>query len=287
VAGEWGRALKEIRGPLVELRAELEGELEFPDEAEPTPEVSERLEGALAAARSLGARAARESLLRRGARVALYGPVNAGKSSLFNALLGEARALVDEEPGTTRDVLEARLELDGMALTLLDTAGLREASGRVEAEGIGRALAAVNGADLALLVTPPGTTDAEAAGWRALAARVEVLAVASKADLGQGTGALGVSARTGTGLDVLRAELSRRLAAGAAAAALASRDRHVDALRRVGESLERALGAARASTLEVVSGEVGLALDALGELTGETASEELLDAIFARFCIGK
>src|SRR5512142_2760271 len=100
------------------------------------------------------------------ARVVLYGPVNAGKSTLFNALVGSSRALVDAEPGTTRDTLEARIELSGLAVTLVDTAGLREGAGRIEALGIERTREALRGADVAVLVLPPQTTKEEREAWR-------------------------------------------------------------------------------------------------------------------------
>jgi tRNA modification GTPase len=286
-AGQFSEQVQALRGPLLELRAELEGELDFPDEAEPADGVSERLSGSLEAARALARSAAGASLVRRGARVVLFGPVNAGKSTLFNALLGREQALVDAEPGTTRDLLEAPWRLDGLSATLIDTAGLTEGPGRLEARGIARAREEVRRADLALLLEPPGTDAVEAQRWASDAAPVQVLRVPCKADLVARVDPLAVSGTTGQGLESLRRRVAEALWAGAAEGARAAKDRHADALRRACDALERAVAAAQHSTLEVVSGEVGLALQALAELTGEDASAALLDAVFRRFCIGK
>jgi tRNA modification GTPase len=374
LTGELSRRLAGLREPLVALHADLEGVLDFPDEAEGADvDVAVRLAEARAAVEAVLVDGRAGALVRRGARVVLYGPVNAGKSTLFNRLVGTARALVDPEPGTTRDVLEARVELEGLAVTLVDTAGLREAPGRLEALGIERAREALRGADVALLLVPPGA-DAEAvAVWRAEAPEGVRVELWGKADLlprgsseppqtarelgqmqpfsggGRGvseqprivgntaaksggsehpqpavggeshgssehpqpgsrggsrgssehprtlpgdepressSGPLPVSGHTGEGLDTLKRLLVARLG-GLAPAVRVTSERHLDALRRAAEALERAEAASRVSTLEVVSGEVGLALSALADITGEDVSSELLDAIFARFCIGK
>jgi tRNA modification GTPase len=295
LSGELTARLEAVHGPLLALQADVEGALDFPEEAEGAEAgARERLDEALVRVRALLADARRGALIRRGARVVLYGPVNAGKSTLFNALAGADRALVDPEPGTTRDTLEARIELAGLAVTLVDTAGLRENAGRLEAMGIGRTREALAGADVAVLVLPPDASAAERAAWRAevpAGARLEVL---GKADLlrpltppAQGEGGLLVSGQTGEGLGALRAVLARRLGEGAASAVLASSERHLAALEQVEQALARARTAAEVATLEVVAGELGLALHALVEVTGEDASEALLDAIFQRFCIGK
>ncbi|HYH94614.1 tRNA uridine-5-carboxymethylaminomethyl(34) synthesis GTPase MnmE [Hyalangium sp.] len=296
LAGALSTRVRGLEEPLRALHADLEGVLNFPDEAEGAEaEAEARVATLRTQAQALLAEAGRGRLVRRGARVVLYGPVNAGKSTLFNRLVGEARALVDEEPGTTRDVLEARVEWDGLALTLLDTAGLREAPGRVEALGIARTREALSGADLAVLVLPPGVSSAEAEAWTREAGTAALLHVAGKCDvearpslLSQQEEGLRVSGLTGQGVEALRTIVLSRLWGGGTPSAVALvSERHADALRRACEALARAQEASRVSTLEVVSGEVGLALEALGEVSGTHVSEALLDAIFQRFCIGK
>ncbi|MGV3625110.1 MAG: tRNA uridine-5-carboxymethylaminomethyl(34) synthesis GTPase MnmE [Archangium sp.] len=285
LSGELSARLARIQEPLVALQADVEGSLDFPEEAEGADvDVVPRLESALREVRSLLGDAKRGSLIRRGARVVLYGPVNAGKSTLFNALVGSSRALVDAEPGTTRDTLEARIELSGLAVTLVDTAGLREGAGRIEALGIERTRQALKGADVAVLVVPPGTCANDRSLWRAEAD--QPLEVEGKADL-PGEGALRVSGLTGAGIDQLRELLAARLGAGGAAATLSTSERHLKALSEIEAALSNARAAVDVATLEIVAGEVNLAVHALAELTGEDASTQLLDAIFQRFCIGK
>ncbi|MFZ5445348.1 MAG: tRNA uridine-5-carboxymethylaminomethyl(34) synthesis GTPase MnmE [Myxococcota bacterium] len=284
LAGELAARLEALHAPLLALQADVEGVLDFPDEAEGAEaDAARRLDALLADARRLLADARRGALVRRGARVVLFGPVNAGKSTLFNALVGAERALVDAEPGTTRDTLEARLELAGLAVTLVDTAGLREGAGRIEALGIARTREALRGADVAVLVLPPDATAEQRAAW--LAEAPDALVLWGKADLAAHDG-LAVSGLTGAGLDALRQALLVRLAPSSGAV-LSTSERHVRVLAEIEESLGRARLACDVATLEVVAGELSLALHALAELTGADVSSELLDAIFQRFCIGK
>jgi tRNA modification GTPase len=293
LTGQLSARLEAVVAPLLALHADLEGVLDFPDEAEGADaDAGPRLERALADVRALLADGARGALVRRGAKVVLYGPVNAGKSTLFNALVGAARALVDPEPGTTRDALEARLELEGLAVTLVDTAGLRDTPGRVEALGIARTREALQGADLGVLVLPVDVTEGQRMAWQVECDDERRLEVSGKADLSvawslPGEAPLAVSGLTGVGVAALRRELASRLGGGVAQAALVSSQRHLDALGRAAQHLEQAKTAQAVSTLEVVAGEVGLALGALHEVTGADASSALLDAIFQRFCIGK
>jgi tRNA modification GTPase len=289
LSGELSRRLRALGEPLLALRADIEGVLDFPDEAEGAEaEVGPRLAAVHAELEALLADGRRGALVRRGARVVLYGPVNAGKSTLFNRLVGADRAIVDAEPGTTRDALEARLELEGLSVTLVDTAGLREEPGRVEALGIERTRAALGSADLSILVYTSEVSAVALEAWRREVPGSHRLEVRGKADLAGAGDPGAVSGLTGLGVDVLRARVVERLGgSGLAAAALVSSERHLDCLTRASEALGRARLAFVHSTLEVVGGEVGLALAALAEITGADASAELLDAIFARFCIGK
>ncbi|RKG76337.1 tRNA modification GTPase [Corallococcus exercitus] len=292
LSGALAERIHALETPLRELHADLEGVLNFPDEAEGADaEAGSRVASLRSVAEALRAEVGRGRLVRQGARVALYGPVNAGKSTLFNRLVGEARALVDDEPGTTRDALETRVEWDGLGVTLYDTAGLREAPGRVEALGIARTKELLAAVDLAVLVLPPGTSRDETASWSREAGDTPVLAVTGKCDVMTGVEAPApprVSGLTGEGVDALRTSVLARLWGGGTPSAVALvSERHADALRRTAEALGRAQEASRVSTLEVLSGEVGLALEALGEVSGTSVSDALLDTLFQRFCIGK
>ncbi len=267
---------------LLRLMAQEEALIDFPDEDLP-PEVA-----AAAAAETVALRAEiaahladnrRGERLREGLVFAVTGAPNVGKSSLVNALAERDVAIVSATPGTTRDALEARVVLGGVPITLVDTAGLREAADPVEAEGVRRALARAEAADLVIAVAEAGAP----AGGRAEAVRV-----ANKIDLGGVVpeGVLGVSAATGAGL----ADLRDRLAAEAVRLTEASgpppltRARHRAALIAAGEALDRALAAPLA---ELRAEDLRQALRALGRITGEVGVEDVLDRIFSQFCIGK
>ena len=285
LAGELTERLTLARRLVLEARAQAEGLLEFPEEAGEEDEEFARLLGeASGALATLLADAERGVLLRRGARVVLYGPPNAGKSTLFNALVGADRAIVDEAPGTTRDSLEAPITLGDLPLVLVDTAGLREGGEAVEAKGMRRTREALAGAAVGVLVIPPEASPAAVAAWRSEFAVERRLEVASKSDLLPEAPANGVSGETGQGVERLRVLLRERLG-GAAEAALVTNERHLSALRRAADSCARAQG--RELPLELVAAELGFAAEALGELTGENVTQALIDAIFSRFCIGK
>jgi tRNA modification GTPase len=279
-----------LRRPLLQLHADLEGVLSFPDEAEGAEEgTGARVRALAAEAAALAGAVGAGQLVRRGARVALYGPVNAGKSTLFNRLAGSPRALVHPEPGTTRDVLEAAVELGGLAVCWLDTAGLREAEGAVEALGVEQARRAVWSADLAVLLLPPDARPEEAGAWQAEAAPTPVLRVRGKADVpGPAPAEIAVSGKTGQGVERLQELVrARLLGEGVASGVVAASERQAGAIRQAAEILQRAAASVELSTLEVVSGELALALEALGQITGESATEALLDEVFRRFCVGK
>src|SRR5258708_10720205 len=184
-------------------------------------------------AKYLHAGAARGRLVRRGSRIALVGPVNAGKSTLFNRLLGEDRALVDAAPGTTRDIVEGRFELQGLVVTLLDTAGLRREPGRLEALGIERAREAASSSDLVILVVPPEANQADVSEWSRDLGVADPLRVHSKSDLFQARSAKEryVSGLTGEGVDELRRTLvSTLMGSQVPGTVLLTSERHVEAL---------------------------------------------------------
>ena len=309
--GEFSREIHELVEALTALRVYVEAAIDFPDEDVEFlagDEVAGRVADIEARFARVDRAAGQGRLLRDGLTVVIAGRPNAGKSSLLNALAGYDAAIVTPIPGTTRDVLRERIHVDGLPVHVVDTAGLREAADIVEEEGVRRARSAIERADLVLYVIDSSAAAAAASLEEELAALptgVPVLQVWNKADLlaaaperGQppagtipagSTAAISVSARTGLGLDALRERIKAE--AGyeqAGAGAWSARARHLDSLRRARESLARATAQlAGLSAFELVAEELRLAQHALGEITGEVTSEELLGRIFASFCIGK
>jgi len=224
--------------------------------------------------------------LREGLLVAILGAPNAGKSSLLNALVGREAAIVSARAGTTRDVVEARLDLGGVPVTLADTAGLRDAADEIEAEGVRRARRRAEEADLLLLVfAADRPADAETLAWL----RPGALVVANKSDLAAaaaGIDGMPVSARTGAGLDELRSRLAEEAVAraGTTAETLLTRPRHRAALQDAVGWLAELDGA---SLPELRAEALRAAVRALGRITGQVGVEAVLDAVFAEFCIGK
>jgi tRNA modification GTPase len=255
-------------------------------------------------------------MLTQGVRVCLAGPPNAGKSSLLNALAGEERAIVSPEPGTTRDWLELRYQVQGLPVLLYDTAGLRVALGAIEAEGVRRTRRLVAEADLLLLVLDP-SAPFEASSLEVLRELPgEALIVLNKSDLDSvwdssvlrgalktlhadwaGSAflhkrVLSVSARKGAGLETLQARILDTALEGRAAetleAVLLTRSRHEQALRTAADALDQVLHSLQANAAaELLAVDLKACLDALGEIVGLTTRAEVLDEIFSRFCIGK
>jgi tRNA modification GTPase len=276
---------------LAGLLARQEALIEFEDEELPGPLEGQVLAGLRALAAEMAARLDEDAggeRVRAGLDIAILGAPNAGKSSLLNALVGREAAIVSARAGTTRDIVEARTVLAGLPAVLADTAGLREAGDEIEAEGVRRALHRGEGADLVIAVFAGDAAPDEAT--LDLVARRDCLVVAGKADLGVAPGlpatAIRVSARTGEGLDQLRARLEEEAArlAPASGAALLTRPRHRAAIRDALSWLREAEGAALP---ELRADGLREALRALGRLTGRVGAEAILDRVFAEFCIGK
>ncbi len=294
-AGELGRDVEAERRGLVELRAEIEANLDFPEDVD-AGDVSRWREEAAARGSAVKRWLDRFEAGRRArskARVVLAGPPNAGKSSLFNALLGRPRALVADQPGTTRDYVEAELELERHCCVLVDTAGLREGAEAIEQAGVELSRAQVEGADVVLWIE---VADAGAADELAMeASGATVIRIESKRDRGvRRPGWLGVTLRPGAaaeGLEAVRGSLLAWFHAG--------RDQAWIGLERHHRCAREALAAideARAhlqddERLELAAFALGLGEARLGEITGRSAlgpvGEEVLASIFARFCIGK
>jgi len=273
------------RHDLIRAAALLEATIDFADEDVPvdvTPEVLRLLDGLLASLRHEAAGARMAERIRDGFEVAIVGPPNVGKSSLLNALAGREAAITSEVAGTTRDVIEVRMVLEGLPVTLLDTAGLRETVDRVEEIGISRARARAAMADLRVLL-PDG--DEAIAGIEPTPDDIIVLA---KCDIRAGNG-LRVSALTGEGLDALVAAIAERLVARSGLAGTVTRERHRLAIVTAIGAMEsaRAEVIGKAARVELAAEELHRAIRALDSLVGRVDVERLLDEIFASFCIGK
>jgi len=294
LAGTLAARIDEAKALLIRARAAVEIGLDYPEGE--APEVPLPLEETARAAEVLRRLLAtyREGLLHRdGARVALAGRTNAGKSSLFNLFLREERSIVSEEPGTTRDYIESRLDLGGVPVLLYDTAGLRDSSDPAETEGVRRARTLIDGAALVVYLVDAafGETREDREALDDLGPRA--LAVWNKIDLAPGPapeGRLRLSTRTGEGFPELAAEILRRLRGGEAPAGdepVIDSARQKTLLERGLRALERFQARAGRLPLDVVGEDLAEALRVLGEITGETTSDEVLAQMFSRFCLGK
>ena len=301
--GSLRRLYESWRGELLKAQALVEAGLDFADEADVATDVSAKSDAIvtdLLAAIAAHLADRRGERLRDGVRVVIAGPPNLGKSNLLNALARRDVAIVSEEAGTTRDVIEVHLDLGGIPVILSDTAGIREAEGRVEAAGIDRALARVEDADIVLWLadaTDPARTPMRRLGAsrnkdaHACALEIEVM---NKLDLAPDVQnalpaeALAISAKTGEGLDLLVARLqteAENAAGRGAGAPLMTRARHRAELEAASAALARF--ADKSLSPELKAEELRIAARYLGRLTGRIDVEEVLGAIFAEFCIGK
>lgn len=300
--GEFSAQIRALQAALTELRVYVEAAIDFPDEeidflsgaalGDRLARIFERLSAVAAAARQ-------GALLRDGLTVVIAGKPNAGKSSLLNRLVGDDVAIVTSLPGTTRDVLRERVQLDGLPLTLIDTAGLREAGDEAEAEGVRRARREIARADRLLYVVdaatdaprlPPDLADVpETCAITLVLNKIDLPGSASAVDGEAGPPAIRVSARTGEGIQQLRDHLKTAAGyAGADVGAFSARQRHLDALTRSERHVRNAVATLRETgAFELFAEDLRLAQLALGEITGEVGSEELLAEIFGSFCIGK
>lgn len=294
--GEFSRRIDAIAADVLHARVHCEAAIDFADEPLDTlggDALRTRLDTVAHALDALLAQAEQGRRLRDGLHAVIVGAPNAGKSSLLNALAGVDRAIVTEVAGTTRDVLHEAVRVDGVELVLVDTAGLRESDDAIEREGIRRARAEVERADLVLAIADARGLDAARRALQGeLASAPRVLWIANKCDLVGASPAddawLAVSALTGAGLDVLRARL-RALAAGddANEGAFTARARHVRALLQARETLDEARLQLAHEALDLAADALRRVHDALGEITGRVRADDLLGHVFASFCIGK
>lgn len=281
LSGEIGALAEGWRRDLIRAAALIEATIDFADEDVPvdvTPEVSALLAGVLSELHSQISGASAAERVRSGFEVAIVGAPNVGKSTLLNALAGREAAITSDIAGTTRDVIEVRMDIGGLAVTLLDTAGLRETADPVERLGVARAIDRAAKADLRVFLldgeTPPDVTPGP-----------EDIVLRAKADLlADKTGA--VSGLSGDGIDSLLGLLKDRLTQRAAHAGIATRERHLTALHRAVAGLHSAQGNL-ARNADLAAADIRSALIALDHLVGRVDVEDLLDHIFASFCIGK
>jgi tRNA modification GTPase len=310
--GEFSARITDLKSRITSLRAYVEAAIDFPDEEIDflsDNALRERLDAVFAAFESITTAARQGALLREGLHVVIAGKPNAGKSSLLNRLAGDEVAIVTDVPGTTRDVLRQQVHLDGLPLNLVDTAGLRATVDVVEVEGVRRARNEMARADRVLYIVDAGDAvaaagagDTDSTAWardlEQLPAGIPVTVVFNKIDLTGSPARLDeqsapprvfLSARTGAGLDLLRTHLKATVGyRETESGALAARRRHLDALNRARRHVQNAadtLSTTRA--FELFAEDLRLAQHALGEITGEFTSDDLLGEIFGSFCIGK
>jgi len=299
LSGAFSSSVDDLAEKLVRLRMYVEAAIDFPEEEIDflgDEQLQASLKDCAATFAELQRNAKLGRVLRDGYRVVIVGKPNAGKSSLLNRLSGEDAAIVTEVAGTTRDILREQINIDGLAVELIDTAGLRDDPDRIEEEGIRRAREALKSADAVLWIQ-----DANEAQEQEIDEEIpegaETIIVRNKIDMtgeqaglaADGSGTVRLSAKTGDGIDALHECL--RVAAGyrnLGEGAFTSRKRHIDALRRAAKHFmtgKAALEDTKAG--ELLAEELRLAQEALGEITGAVSSDDLLGRIFSEFCIGK
>lgn len=279
--------VKSLQNSLKDVLASVAVEIDYPEEDSDGADLDKIIEEVTKLKNELEILIAGYSSgkkIKNGVTVAICGKPNTGKSSLLNALIGYEKAIVSDEAGTTRDAVEGRLEIGGVIYNFIDTAGIREQAGQVESIGIERAKSIIASADIILSVTEDGEfiIPVNASG--------NVIKVYNKIDLKAPCGNcdISVSARTGVGLK----ELKKLIAASAIGdnaleKAYIIEERHYSALMRAVESLNSAAENIHVLTLDLIAVDLKEAWEALGEITGETASEEIISTVFAKFCVGK
>lgn len=300
LSGEFSRSVHNLVDKLVELRMLVEATLDFPDEEIDVirdTDAAQRLQTLCTSLAELRAKARQGSLLRTGLHVVLAGLPNAGKSSLLNRLAGEERAIVTDIAGTTRDALKETIQIEGIPLHIIDTAGLRESDDPVEKIGIERSWQEIEKADLVLHLVDArtGVTPADRSITTRLPSGTRRVVIHNKCDLAQqeakrweegGSTHLAISAKMNLGIDLLHDLLLEKAGwQGHGEDVILARERHLEALAEASERLDLALGQLR--QIELCAEELRLTQDALSRITGEFTPDDLLGEIFSRFCIGK
>lgn len=301
--GEFSRAIHSLTDELINLRMLVEATLDFPEEDIDFLRAADafgRLERLQARLKEIFDRAGQGRLLQSGLHVVLVGQPNVGKSSLLNCLAGDELAIVTPIAGTTRDALKSSIQIEGIPLHVIDTAGLRDTDDAVEKIGIERTWREIERADVVLLIVDArsGITAADQAIVDRLPERLQRITVRNKIDLAsalpdcreaEGSVVVSLSAKGGEGMDLLRRELLRVAGWHQAEDVFIARERHLRALAsaRAHVDAARAVVSGPLPAIELFAEELRLAQQALGEITGEFTADDLLGVIFSRFCIGK
>ncbi len=284
--GELTEKVRGIQSELTDVLAAIAAEIDYPEEdidGLDMEKIREKISSVRNETQTLAAGYSRGKKIKNGVLVAICGKPNAGKSSLLNALLGYEKAIVSDEAGTTRDPVEGELQIDGVKYVFIDTAGLREGGGKVESIGIERAKNVVSSADVALFITDGNDEPPECING-------ELIRVFGKCDEAEphGNYDIAVSSETGEGLgELLKRISSVAMGEGVLEKSFIVEERHYDALKRAADILGECAGNAAHLTCDLLAVDLRDAWSALGEITGETASEEIINAVFEKFCVGK
>ena len=295
MTGQVGRRINEINSRLLAVISALEASLDYPDEMEDEvlPALQIEIPGILKDVQELIASSRSGRMARDGITVAIAGHVNAGKSSLLNSFLGTDRAIVTDIPGTTRDTIEASIEVDGVQINLVDTAGIRETNEKVEGIGVERAKQALENADLILYVIDSTDTSCFPELEKLLEGK-RVFRVYNKIDSSEcrqmpqeDEHIFHISAKTGEGIEQLKHAMVSLYTEGLIEGGeIITSQRHLDALKRTEESLLSAKNNIN-ETIDLILVDLREALNNLGEINGNTATEDVVDSIFKNFCVGK
>jgi len=301
--GEFSKRINELLAKLIELRVYTESALDFPEEEIDflgDGKVLEMLNAVIAQHRDIMQSAQQGALLRDGMSVVIVGRPNAGKSSLLNALASRETAIVTDIAGTTRDVLREQITIDGLPLHIIDTAGLRESDNIVEQMGIERAREEIEKADaVLLLIDDNGDTEKEkielvamlppGCNYSVVYNKIDSSGRSAAIESNNGISEIALSAKQGDGIDIIRQHLKDKMGYNSTAeGSFMARRRHIDALQRVDEHLLNGKAHLEYNqTGELLAEELRQAQHALGEITGEYSSDDLLGEIFSSFCIGK
>ena len=301
--GNFSDDVNDLVEEITQLRILVESTLDFPEEEIEFLEnahARERLSAVKTKLQTLQNGAKQGKILRDGIQLVLVGAPNVGKSSLLNTLAGEEVAIVTAIAGTTRDRIKESIQIEGVPMHVIDTAGLRQTSDEVEAKGIERTWEAIHSADLVIFLSAPnvksGDDDLKKRVLETVPPKCAILEVVNKADLLEGGAnsapkdAIAISAKTGQGVDALKQEILKRVGwGGTQEGVIVSRRRHLDCIERASEHIARSeqFAANGNNSLELLAEELALAQNHLGQITGKLLPDDLLGKIFSQFCIGK